>query len=113
MFHAYFFSESKTTYSFPNNIDAPDRMLTFAHATSAFGTPGVVLFGASTPKVWGHSNNINLYKDLRCAPCIDLLFDSPCPYGKPCMTTISVGEVREALIAQLTKSDEKEKIEAV
>jgi putative ABC transport system permease protein len=28
MFHAYFFSESKTTYSFPNNIDAPDRMLT-------------------------------------------------------------------------------------
>src|SRR5579859_5407134 len=38
----------------------------FSHATSAFGTPGVVLFGASAPRAWGHSNNINLYKNLEC-----------------------------------------------
>jgi len=75
----------------------------FAHATNAFGIPGVVLFGASTPQVWGHPNNINLYKKQRCAPCVDLLLASPCPYGKPCMTTITVEEVRRALLSQLAK----------
>jgi ADP-heptose:LPS heptosyltransferase len=73
----------------------------FSHATSAFGIPGVVLFGASTPKVWGHPNNINLYKNLRCAPCFDLLLDSTCPYGSPCMSGITVEEVRNALLSQV------------
>lgn len=75
----------------------------FAHATNAFGVPGVVLFGASTPQVWGHPNNINLFKQLRCAPCVDMLKSSPCPYGKPCMTEITVEEVRKALLSQLAK----------
>jgi len=75
----------------------------FSHATSAFGTPGVVLFGASSPEAWGHSNNINIYKDLECAPCMDILLGSPCPYGKPCMTTITVDEVRKALLTQLER----------
>jgi ADP-heptose:LPS heptosyltransferase len=73
----------------------------FSHATNAFGTPGVVLFGASTPTVWGHANNINIYKNWRCAPCIDLLFGSKCPYAKACITAISVEEVRQALSRQL------------
>ena len=73
----------------------------FAHATGAFDVPGVVLFGASTPDVWGHANNINLYKALRCAPCVDHLLKSPCPYGQPCMTGITVREVREALNSQV------------
>lgn len=76
----------------------------FSHATSAVGIPGVVLFGPSTPLVWGHDNNINLYKNLRCAPCVDILLDSPCPYGKTCMSTITVEEVRNALLSQLAKS---------
>jgi ADP-heptose:LPS heptosyltransferase len=80
----------------------------FSHATSAFGTPGVVLFGASTPKIWGHPNNINLYKSLRCAPCVDLLLNSPCPYGSPCMSGITVEEVRNALLSQLTEKLNKE-----
>jgi len=73
-----------------------------SHATNAFNVPGVVLFGASAPEVWGHPNNVNLYRYLRCSPCIDLLLNSPCPYGKPCMTEISVEEVREALMQQIS-----------
>jgi ADP-heptose:LPS heptosyltransferase len=72
----------------------------FAHATNAFNLPGVVLFGPSTPVLWGHSNNINLYRKLPCAPCLDLLLDERCPYGKPCMD-ISVDEVRSAVLKQL------------
>jgi ADP-heptose:LPS heptosyltransferase len=77
----------------------------FSHATGAFDTPGVVLFGASTPVVWGHANNINIYKSLRCAPCIDVLLGSPCPYGRPCMTMITVEEVKAALLRQLGTED--------
>jgi ADP-heptose:LPS heptosyltransferase len=73
----------------------------FSHATNAFGTPGVVLFGASTPTIWGHANNINLYKALPCAPCIDLILNHTCPYGKPCMKLITVEEVRTALLKQI------------
>jgi ADP-heptose:LPS heptosyltransferase len=84
----------------------------FAHATNAFSIPGVVLFGASTPQVWGHPNNINLYKQLHCSPCVDMLAGSPCPYGKPCMTEITVEEVRKALLSQLTKRGMKEIVAA-
>lgn len=73
----------------------------FAHATNAFDTKGVVLFGPSTPKVWGHSNNINLSVDMSCSPCIDVLFNSPCPFDKACMKAISVMDVHEALNKQL------------
>jgi ADP-heptose:LPS heptosyltransferase len=74
-----------------------------SHATNAFDIPGVVLFGASLPEVWGHANNINLYRRLSCAPCIDVLGSSPCPYGRPCMTEITVSEVKAALISQMSK----------
>lgn len=74
----------------------------FSHATNAFDIPGVVLFGPAQPGVWGHSNNINLYKPLRCSPCLDLLFSSPCPYDKRCMRLITVEEVRDALFRQLS-----------
>ena len=84
-----------------NSMSFVGVVSSFAHATSAVATPGVVLFGPSSPQVWGHANNINLYKDLRCAPCIDHLQSSPCPYGKPCLTTITVEEVRDALLSQL------------
>jgi ADP-heptose:LPS heptosyltransferase len=76
----------------------------FAHATNAFGTPGVVLFGPSTPLVWGHSNNLNLYRGLHCAPCIDILLGNRCPYGAPCMSEISVPEVERALEQQLARN---------
>ncbi len=67
----------------------------FNHAASAFGTTGVVLFGASTPEVWGHKEHINLYKGLKCQPCIDLLYDK-CQ-ARFCMQQISTEEVINAL----------------
>jgi ADP-heptose:LPS heptosyltransferase len=70
----------------------------FAHATSAVNKPGVVLFGPSSPEVWGHSNNINIYKRKRCAPCVDQLQSSACPYNKVCMRDITVDEVHSALL---------------
>jgi ADP-heptose:LPS heptosyltransferase len=73
----------------------------YAHATNAFDIPGVVLFGPAQPEIWGHPNNINLYKPLRCSPCLDLMHASPCPYDKPCMRSITVDEVRRALLTQL------------
>jgi len=74
-----------------------------SHATNAFDVAGVVLFGPSTPVVWGHSNNINLYKATRCSPCIDLLKNSRCPYGKECMQNIEVLDVKAAVLAQIYK----------
>jgi ADP-heptose:LPS heptosyltransferase len=73
----------------------------FAHATNAFDVPGVVLFGASSPDIWGHPNNVNLFKQWRCSPCIDRLFTSKCPFGKGCMEAIGVGDVSDALRRQL------------
>jgi ADP-heptose:LPS heptosyltransferase len=76
----------------------------FSNATNAFGTPGVVFYGPTTPLVWGHSNNRNLYLGLPCAPCIDVLLRVPCPYGAPCMSGISVLEAERALEQQLAHS---------
>jgi ADP-heptose:LPS heptosyltransferase len=72
-----------------------------AHATSAVGTPGVVFYGPSAARVWGHSNLICLDKNLPCAPCVDLLRGHPCPYGRTCMTSIAVDEVKAAILKQV------------
>lgn len=71
----------------------------FAHATNAFDIPGVVLFGDSNPLHWGHENNINVYKDVECSPCA--LWKIPCPFQHECMETITVAEVKEALVRQM------------
>jgi ADP-heptose:LPS heptosyltransferase len=73
-----------------------------AHAAAAFDTPGVVLFGPTSPLLWGHSGNINVYSGIRCSPCIDILGPDPCPYQVMCMTQISVAEVSRALKTQVS-----------
>jgi ADP-heptose:LPS heptosyltransferase len=73
----------------------------FAHATNAFATPGVVFYGPASSSVWGHANNRNLDLGLSCAPCIEILWGAPCPYGAPCMSGISVSAVEHALEQQL------------
>lgn len=75
----------------------------FSHATNAFDIPGVVLFGASNPEIWGHDVNINLYKRVRCAPCLEWLYGRRCPYGRHCMTSISAEEVKHALLQQMER----------
>jgi ADP-heptose:LPS heptosyltransferase len=77
----------------------------FAHAATAFRTPAVVLFGASTPVIWGHGVNQNIFKAPRCSPCLDLLFSDPCPYGKLCMSSIAVSDVERALSLSITQKD--------
>jgi ADP-heptose:LPS heptosyltransferase len=76
----------------------------FSHATNAFNLPGVVLFGDSSPIYWGHSNNINIYKAVRCSPCYYHLAPAACPYDHACMNLIEVEEVRLALLRQLEVS---------
>jgi ADP-heptose:LPS heptosyltransferase len=74
-----------------------------SHVTNAFNIPGVILFGPTTPVTWGHSNNINIYKGIRCSPCVDILGNGKCPYDRKCMNLITVEEVRKALLIQLSK----------
>jgi len=78
-----------------------------SHATNAFDLPGVVLFGDSSPVFWGHDNNINIYKKVTCSPCYYYLYAAKCPYNHECMEAITIDEVREALIKQVTKSNER------
>jgi ADP-heptose:LPS heptosyltransferase len=75
----------------------------FAHVAGAFETPAVVLFGASTPAVWGHATSKNLYNAPSCSPCIDVLNEHPCPHGKLCMSDITVSDVELALSSIITR----------
>lgn len=75
-----------------------------AHLTNAVELPGVVLWGDSNPVYWGHDNNINIYKGIRCSPCYYYMVNDPCPYGHECMNSITVDEVRRAVIRQVKKS---------
>jgi ADP-heptose:LPS heptosyltransferase len=65
----------------------------WAHAATALNVKGIVLFGPSTPVVWGYDNNINVYKAISCSPCIDWVLDFECPYSKKCMRLISEDEI--------------------
>jgi len=67
----------------------------FQHAAYALGVPALVLFGASTPAVWGYPCHVNFYNNLPCQPCAD----DPqrhCPEFQ-CMLRITVQEVMEAV----------------
>ena len=74
----------------------------FGHVASAFDIKGIILFGDSSPFVYGHDNNINIYKALPCSPCFELLGGSSCPYNIACMKEISIemvsNEIREILL---------------
>jgi ADP-heptose:LPS heptosyltransferase len=72
-----------------------------AHAASGFNVPAIVLFGPTNPAVVGHQRNTNIYHKARCSPCFDILLDAPCPYGRHCMHSITIEEVRTALTSIL------------
>ncbi|MBO0933576.1 glycosyltransferase family 9 protein [Fibrella aquatilis] len=73
----------------------------FGHVARAMDRPAVTLFGASNPDIWGYPGQGNIYKKVPCAPCIDVLMDEPCPYGRTCMQQIAIGEVTAAIEANL------------
>ncbi|MHA4812563.1 hypothetical protein ACX0G9_31005, partial [Flavitalea flava] len=67
--HAYCFSESKATFSFLNNIDAPDRMLTypqnFAYAYKCFElNDGTLLMfgGLDIPEMYNGRTELAMWR---------------------------------------------------
>lgn len=74
----------------------------FAHVSSAVGTPAVVMFGDTSPEVWGHPNYTIISKEYGCSPCHHYLRGDECPYGKRCMEDIAEKEVMEAINRLLT-----------
>jgi len=73
----------------------------FAHAAAAVGVPGVVLFGPTTPRIWGHAHAANLYSHRYCSPCLDVIRGSACPFSNACMKELTPRMVENALRAQL------------
>ena len=74
-----------------------------SHVADAVHTPGVILFGPTSPVVWGHETNINLYKQTQCSPCVDILRHDACPYDRECIDGITVEEVRGAILKQMRR----------
>lgn len=75
-----------------------------AHAAAAVDVPSVVIFGPSTPQIWGYRSNENVYLNYGCSPCVDLLRHDPCPFGNGCIGGITVEMVREALANVLRRA---------
>ena len=65
----------------------------WAHAATALGIKAMVLFGDTSPDHFGHDNNLNIYKNVSCSPCIDWIHGYNCPYSKKCMELITVEDV--------------------
>ena len=73
------------------------------HAAAALRIKSLVLFGDTSPNHFGHKNNINIYKNLSCSPCIDWIHGYNCPYSKKCMDLITVDNVLESIKFLLKK----------
>ena len=65
------------------------------HLAAATGTPAVVLFGPSSPEVFGHKGNTNI-RPTRCHPCADTPRLPAC-IGHHCMKEFSHNEVHKAV----------------
>lgn len=75
----------------------------WAHAATAIRTKALVLFGDTSPDHFGHDNNLNIYKNERCSPCIDWIHGYSCPYSKKCMELITVDDVVNAVKSLLSE----------
>lgn len=76
----------------------------WSHAAAAINTKAIVLFGDSSPFVWGHDNNVNIFKSLPCSPCLDWIGGTNCPYSRSCMSLITVNEVVDIVKQELDKT---------
>jgi heptosyltransferase-2 len=69
-----------------------------AHLAAALGTPVVTLFGPTDPQLTAPRGRATwIAKPVPCAPC----FYARCPIDHPCMRSISVEEVQDAVLAAL------------
>ncbi len=68
------------------------------HIAAAVGTPTIALHGPTNPQRWGPvgDGHVVLQSPLPCSPCLDLGFEYGCA-SAPCMRTIGVAEVCQAL----------------
>ena len=67
------------------------------HIAFALRKKTVSLFGPCHPQQYGHSiNNISLYKEVYCSPCVHEFAIPPCHGDNQCMKRISVQEVFDA-----------------
>jgi len=76
----------------------------WSHAAAALNTKAIVLFGDSSPFVWGHDNNVNIFKSLPCSPCLEWIGGTNCPYSRSCMSLITVNEVVDIVKQELDKT---------
>jgi len=71
------------------------------HAAAALRVPLVAIFGSTDPKATGPftSRATVMHHELPCSPCLE----RTCKTGYPCLTAISVEEVRQAAFTWLTE----------
>jgi ADP-heptose:LPS heptosyltransferase len=74
------------------------------HASFALNIKSIILFGPSSPKIWGNFNSSIIYKKTNCSPCLDWLHYNQCPYGKKCMNNIQILDVKKAIDELILKS---------
>lgn len=73
------------------------------HIAAAVNTPGVAICGGyEHPLGYAYPNIRMLYTATQCAPC---WLTEPCPFGKKCLTAISVDEVERA-VWEMCRRDE-------
>ena len=73
------------------------------HAAAALRKPSVVLFGPSSPMVYGHVGLVHLRAKVDCEPCLGILRDDLCPFNNKCINAISIAAVDERLSEVVTR----------
>jgi ADP-heptose:LPS heptosyltransferase len=74
------------------------------HIAAGLGKPTVSLFGSGRINKWAPrgERHIVIKKGLPCSPCTTFGTTPPCPIGARCMQEITVDEVFNAVMMQLT-----------
>lgn len=73
------------------------------HLALAIQKPVVALFGPNNPDAYQFkTNDVVIYKNVSCSPCVHIHHKSPCNGNNICMKNISVDEVFQKCAQQLS-----------
>jgi len=76
------------------------------HMAFALKKKTVSLFGPCHPQQYGHAvNNISIYKEVYCSPCVHEFAIPPCHGDNQCMKMISVDEVLNSAVRLMDAGD--------